>query len=73
MDNKTSSEIKAGDRVKVLHGTGRDSGLVGRVIELRGPLGPKGAEIYLIRISRKPKPAYVEVTADQLIVVPAES
>jgi hypothetical protein len=72
MSNQKPDSIKAGDRVKILHGTGRESGLVGRVIELRGPLGYKGAEIYLIRIPRKPKPAYVEVPAEQLEIIPTQ-
>jgi hypothetical protein len=58
--------IKRGDRVKILH----SSGLVGRVVELRGPLGPKGALIYRVLLRRKPKPAYIEVREDQLETIP---
>jgi len=70
MPDEDSGSIKLGDRVKILSPTGN---LVGRVVELRGRLGPKGALIYRIRLPRKPKPAYVEVREDQLEVIPAES
>jgi hypothetical protein len=38
----------------------------GRVIELRGPLGPGGAMIYRVLVRRKPKPTPIEVREDQL-------
>jgi hypothetical protein len=41
-------------------------------VELRGPLGPNGAQIYRVRVPRKPKPAYIEVREDQLQAIPAE-
>jgi hypothetical protein len=54
-----------GDRVRI-----RDSGgLRGRVVELRGPLGPGGVQIYRVRVPRKPKPSYIEVREDQLEVL----
>ena len=37
-----------------------------RVVEFRGPLGPKGARVYRIQVSKKPRPAYLEVLEDQL-------
>ena len=37
-----------------------------KVVECRGPLGPKGARVYRIRVRKKPQPAYVEVLEDQL-------
>lgn len=54
--------FKRGDRVKILHTTG----ICGRVVELRGPLGPKGAQVYRVMLRKKPKPSYVEVREDQL-------
>ncbi len=54
--------LKIGDRVRIRHA----SGLSGRVVELRGPLGPGGAQIYRIMVRRRPTPSYVEVRADQL-------
>ncbi len=57
---------KIGDRVNI-----RDSaGLRGRIVELRGPLGPGGAQIYRVRLRRKPRPSYIEVREDQLELIP---
>ena len=64
---KTTPPFKLGDRVKI-----RLSTLRGRIVELRGPLGPGGAQIYRVRYRRKPKPAYVEVREDQLVRIPPE-
>ena len=54
--------FKLGDRVRIL----RSKFPPGRIIELRGPLGPGGAEIYRVRIWRKPRPHDIEVLGDQL-------
>ena len=62
-------EVKRGDRVRIISG----GGLVGEIVELRGPLGPKGMPIYRIRIRKKPKPTFVEVREDQLELLPVES
>ena len=43
-----------------------------RIAEYRGPLGPKGARIYRIRLRKKPLD-YVEVREDQLEHVAEES
>jgi hypothetical protein len=43
---------------------------VGRIVELRGPLGPKGSLVYRVRIRKKPKPVYVEVCEDELELLP---
>lgn len=59
--------FKLGDRVKIQSGAGH----VGRVVELRGPLGPKGMQVYRVLLRKKPKPAYVEVREDQLEVLAA--
>ena len=68
--------FKVGDRVR-LKATPSPGGLFGRVIDLRGPLGPKGAQVYGVRIRREPlapgrkaKRSYVEVLADQIELVP---
>ncbi len=60
--------IKPGDRVKIING----GGLTGRIVELRGPLGPKGMQVYRVLLRKKPKPAYVEVREDQLEIIPKE-
>ncbi len=59
--------FKRGDRVKIRHTTG----IYGRVVELRGPLGPKGVQVYRVLLRKKPKPSYVEVREDQLESAPA--
>jgi hypothetical protein len=66
---KPTPLLKLGDRVRIL----RSGGLQGRIVELRGPLGPGGAQIYRVRIPFKPKPSYIEVREDQLESIPAES
>ncbi len=63
-----SSEPASG-YVRILH----SADLRGRIVELRGPLGPGDAQIYQVRIQRKPKPAYIELREDQLVVIPAGS
>ena len=60
--------FKVGDRVKI-----RLTSMTGRVVELRGPLGPKGAQIYGVRYRGKPKPGYPEVREDQLELIPPKS
>jgi hypothetical protein len=59
--------FKLGDRVRI-----RYSNFRGPIVELRGPLGPGGAQIYRVRYRRKP-PAYIEVREDQLKVIPQKS
>ncbi|WP_439624711.1 hypothetical protein [Gemmata sp.] len=58
------TNLKRGDRVKIRSGSGH----VGRIVELRGPLGPNGMQVYRVLLRTKPKPAYVEVREDQLEV-----
>jgi hypothetical protein len=58
---------KLGDRVKL---KGRE-GIVGRIIEFRGPLGPDGTAIYGIEIQNKPVVSYIELREDQIEHAPA--
>ena len=58
-------EIKRGDRVRIING----GGLTGRIVELRGPLGPGGVQVYRILLRKKPRPAYVEVLEEQIEVI----
>ena len=58
--------LKLGDRVKIR----LSGGMKGRIVELRGPLGPGGAQVYRVQYRRKPTPAYIEVLEDQLEVMP---
>lgn len=66
---KSKEEIpqwKLGDHVRI-----RYSGYPpGQIIELRGPLGPGGAQAYRVRIPRKPKPIYIDLLGDQLVAIP---
>jgi hypothetical protein len=63
---KLSQPLKLGDRVKVHY----YPALRGRIVELRGPLGPGGVQIYRVRFKRKPKSLYIELREDQLEVIP---
>lgn len=54
---------KVGDRVKIRYANFSRA----MIVELRGPLGPGGAEIYRVRVRRKPRPMYIEVLGDQLL------
>jgi hypothetical protein len=56
-----------GTHVKIRH----TSGMHGEVVESRGPLGPGGAQIYLVRIRRKPRSKYIELREDQLVPMSA--
>lgn len=70
MANKkpAAAPFHLGDLVKVR----LSAGLRGRIVELRGPLGPDGAQIYRVQIRRKPKPAFIELREDQLEIVPGD-
>lgn len=61
-------EFQLGDRVKIL----RSGNLRGRIVELRGNLGPEGVPIYRVRVQRTPKPTYIELRGDQIEVIPQE-
>jgi hypothetical protein len=61
---KVENHLELGAKVKIRN----SGGLFGRIVELRGPLGPGGAHIYRIRVRRKPKPIDIEVRGDQLAV-----
>ena len=60
--------LKLGDRVKIR----LSGGLSGKVVELRGPLGPGVAQIYRVQVRRKPEPKYIELLEGQLDLVPAK-
>lgn len=61
--------LKLGDLVKIRHSGWRR----GRIVEMRGPLGPNGSQIYRVIVRRKPKPAYIELREDQLEAIPAKA
>jgi hypothetical protein len=61
--------LKLGDRVRIRHSSYPPA----RIIELRGPLGPGGTQVYRVRIRRKPRPIYIELLEDQMELIPAEA
>ena len=61
MTKPASSTWKLGERVRIAN-----SELRGKIVELRGALGPGGVNIYRIRLRAKPHPSYIEVREDQL-------
>ena len=67
MENLTEP-LKIGTVVKILNSGYRRA----RIVEFRGPLGPKGARVYRVRVRKKPRPSYIEVLEDQLETVPAK-
>jgi hypothetical protein len=63
---KVTTSFNLGDRVRI-----KDlAGQVGRIAELRGPLGPGGAPVYRVRVRRKPNVSYIELLGDQLEFLP---
>lgn len=70
MAKKASKLVRVyalGDRVEILQfGTGK-------IVELRGALGPGGAEVYRVRYRTKPRPAYIEVLGEQIRPLKVES
>lgn len=63
---KATTSLNLGDYVRI-----RDlAGQVGRIAELRGPLGPGGASVYRVKVKRKPRVSYIELLGDQLEYVP---
>lgn len=64
-NGKHESAIRLGSRVRILH----TNGLKGKVVELRGPLGPGGSQIFRIQIRTTPEPGFIEVREDQLEVL----
>jgi hypothetical protein len=61
--------LKIGARVKIPNLGGQ----IGKIVEFRGELGPKGARIYRVLIRRKPKRDYIELRDDQMELVEAGS
>ena len=64
-NGKHEPQFKLGDRVKIR----LSNGLKGRVVELRGPLGPGGSHIFRVQIRKKPEPEFIEVREDQLVLL----
>jgi hypothetical protein len=58
-----------GDRVRIRY----HENLEGRIVELHGPLGPGGAQVYRIEFAMDPEPMYADVREDQLIPIESKS
>ncbi len=64
-----SPAFNIGDRVRIRHYAGNP----GRIVELRGALGPGGSQVYRVLVQRKPSVTYIEVRGDQLEALPPTS
>lgn len=63
----TAPIFNVGDIVRTVRPYSR---LKGRIVELRGPLGPNRAQIYGIKYGPKGARQYTELREDQLEIVP---
>ena len=63
---KVFVSFKLGDSVKIKNYAGK----VGKIVEYRGTLGPGGAQVYRVKVSRKPNVSYIELLDNQLEAVP---
>ncbi len=61
--------FKVGDMVKILRSNYKRA----KIVELRGPLGPGGKQVYRVIVRRKPSRAYIEVLEEQLVLLPADA
>ena len=59
--------LQMGARVKIPNLGGQ----IGKIVEFRGRLGPKGARIYRVLLRRKPRRDYIELRDDQMELVEA--
>ncbi len=71
--NKTAHRFNLGDRVKIHHSRGTRA----RIVEVRGPIGPAGAQVYRIMVVRKspgtrPIRTAFDVMEDQIELIPAK-
>ena len=61
------ASFNLGDKVRIKDYEGQ----VGRIVGLRGALGPGGATVYRVLVQRKPTATYIELLDSQLEAVPA--
>ena len=61
-----TTSFHLGDRVRIKDLVGQ----VGRIAELRGPLGPGGAAVYRVKIKQKPRSRYIELLGNQIEALP---
>lgn len=66
----TKPQLNLGDEVRVRNGYG----MRGQIVELRGPLGANGEQVYRVRIRRTSPPAkFINFREDQLVLIPPKS
>jgi len=65
-EQEGGTKFQVGNRVKILNSAFGTA----EVVELRGPFGPQGAQVYRLRVRKKPRPAYIEVLEEQMELVP---
>ncbi len=58
-------DFALGSRVRIKNYSGPD----GKIVELRGPLGPNGVQIYRVAIPQKPGFSLVELRGNQLELI----
>jgi hypothetical protein len=63
----TPETLTLGDFVRIKNYAGK----LGKIVELRGPLGPNGSPVYRVQVDRKPVAAFIELLQNQLEVVSA--
>ena len=61
--------FKVGDMVTILHSGFKRA----KIVELRGPLGPGGKQVYRVIVRRKPSPMYIELLEEQLVLLPSKA
>jgi hypothetical protein len=70
---KVSEPLKLGDLVRIRY----SGNLRARVVELRGPLAEGGKQMYRVRVLQKrgwkPKPTYIDLTADDVVPIPPKT
>ncbi|MHC5541054.1 hypothetical protein ACYOEI_22765 [Singulisphaera rosea] len=66
-NTKATTSFKLGDYVRIKDFAGQ----VGRITELRGPLGPGGAPVYRVKLPKKPRASYIELLGEQLESLPS--
>ena len=63
--NFTPPIYEVGDIVKIRHYDDQKA----KIVELRGPLGPGGSQIYRVRVRGRHPRVYIELREDQLILI----
>jgi hypothetical protein len=65
-DENLQRPFRLGDEVRIRH-----FGFPGRIVELRGHIGAGGRELFRVLFKEEPDPAFIEVPAEEMILVRA--